>query len=604
MKYFIAKKITPFCSVLLLSACMSNTSYKAKDNLLPENPSQPKFINKGGLTGKVISDKYKEGALVCFDDNKNGFCDITEASEKTYENGAFSFAKAISDKKLNAILIAQVPIAIKQDDGTNKWQQIVLSANQVNKGQSQIISPFTTLVVNEQLYNPFVNESQNDAISYLTATQLLDKSALEGEDFIASNNADNKKDATELVKVYTQAFSLKESDPFFVIANIIDEIVKAKTLTITINALKAQKRLDQSLSLASINKTSSWEKLYEDEVVLGSDFADDVKKVVIFSKWHNKLTVLDSSDIHSAPNVVGNEKFLFVDEPRDGIDANTGASEQDLAQIKVSNDGGTIYSMLTKAEDESKDIGVGVYISDISSVIPNTIFATEKNSAYFYKYEDITDISLSSDNSIFAVSGNDKKIMLFNAGDLSSSTHEIKTNKKVKSIAISENNSVIYAGLSKLRNNSFAIFDIASKSQVGEFPFVEYPTAILQKSENAIFVASNKSNKIFYLDISDKSNIKQIEVLTASAKVKKISFSRNGQYLIAALTTKQVNVFDLSNKSKIAMVRLDDIVVDAFDIGETNIAVVYGTNISYFNLREGGNLSEAEKKAWENEHRK
>ena len=604
----LAKRITPLCSVLILTACVSETKddYRAQNNILPENLSQPEFVDKGGLTGKVITDKYVKGALVCFDDNKNGFCDINEASEKSYENGAFSFTKPISDKKQNSVLIAQIPVTIKSSSGVSELtQKIMLCANQVSSGQSQMITPFTTLVVNEQLYNPYINANKDEAISYLEAIKLMSKSVLEGEDYKATNNTQEIANASHLVKAYTQAFAIKESNPFSAIANVVDKIVKTKKLNINIDLLVPQKRLDQNVSLVDINKKTTWQKHYKDEVILGSGFAKDVKKIVTFSKWHNKLTILDSSDLHSAPSVQDSNKFLYVDEPRDGVDANTGASEQELTQLRISNDGSTIYSMLTKFEDGSKDIGVGVYISDISSsTVPETIFATEKNSAYFYPYKQATDIALSPDSTKFGISGNDKRIVLFDAGNLSSPTHEIQTTKKVKAITISKDNSAIFAGLYKLKKNSFGVFDVTTKSLLGEFLLEEYPTTILQKTDNEVFIASKKSNKIFHLDISDKSNIKKIAMLTASAKVKKLSFSSNGQYLIAALTAKQVNAFDLTNTLKVASMGLDDIVVDAFDIGENNIAIAYGTNVSYFNISENSQLTEAEKQAWETEHRK
>ncbi len=607
----LAKRIVPLCSVLLLSACATETKdeFRAQSNLIPENPGRPDFVDKGGLTGRVITDKYIAGAVVCFDENKNGFCDLSEAREESFENGAFSFSKAISDTKQNTTLIAQISITIPDnsaDSGTST-QKIVLSANQVDSNQPQMITPFTTLVVNEQLYNPYANANQTDAISYLAGTNLVGKPLLEGEDYIASNNATAVANATHLVDAFTQAFSIKESDPFFAIANVVDKVVKTKNLEISLDSLNPQNRLDQNLSLTDLDRTTSWVKLDDDETGMGSRFAKDVKKVVSYSKWHNKLTILDSSNVNVAPIILDSDKFLFVDDIRDAVDANTGASEQELTQLKVTNDGNTIYSMLTKYKDDSKNIGVGAYISDISSsTIPTTIFATESNLSHFYHYEDITDIALSPDNTIFGVSGNDKKIILFDAGNLSSPTHDISSSKRVKSITISQDNSLVFAGLSKKFDNSLGIFSVLTKDLLGEFSLDKHPTVILQINENEIFVASNDDNKIFHLDISDKSNIKQVALLTATEKVKDLSLSNDGQYLISTLSLKQVNAFDLTNTSKVAAITLDDVVVSAFDVNENTIAITYGTNISYFNLIESdsSNLTDIEKQAWENEHRK
>lgn len=609
MKHKFVKKTIPLCSVLILSACMSDTkdSFRAPDNTLPENPIQSEFINKGGLTGKVITDKYIKGARVCFDDNLNGFCDITEASEDSFDNGDFSFSKDISDAKQDSILIAQVPVVIEEADGTEKTQIIVLSSNQVAENKSQTISPFTTLVVNEQLYNPFVNNNQNDAISYLADTNLIDLPALQGGDYIAETNSADLSNATNLLDAFVQAFIIKDSDPFFALANVVDEVVKESNLSVNIDTLNPQVRLDQTLSFVDTNNITTWEKHDEDEISLGSDFAKGSNKAVVFSKWHNKLTILDTSDVNVAPPILDSNTFLFVDAPRDAIDADTGASEQELTQVNVSDDGNTIYSMLAKFENESADIGVGVYMSDISSsVIPNTIFATENNPDNFYPHNTVTDIALSPDNTLFGISGDDKKILLFDAGSLRTVTDEITSTKRVKAIKFSNDNSVVYAGLNQKFNNSFAIFDITTKNLSGEFLLEAFPTAILETNDNKVFVASAESNKIFHLDISDKSNITQVEILTASAKVKKLSISNDGKYLIAALTTKQVNAFDLTNTAKVANVVLEDIVVDAFDTGDNNVAIVYGDNINIFSISEseGGNLTDDEKQAWENEHRK
>lgn len=611
----LVKKLTPLCSVLILSACVAETkdSYRAQNNILPENNIQEAFIEKGGLTGKVITKDYVKGALVCFDKNTNGFCDISEESENTYEGGKFSFAKATSDKYSKAVLIAQVNIAVKASDGKESSQRVVLSAIQVDNG-SQMITPFTTLVVNEQFYNPYASGNKVGALRYLdeklVTPKLLTRPLLEGEDYVKTKNTLGISGAEKLVKSYTQAFSKKQSDPFFAIANVVDEVVKTKSLAVNLSTLKSQSRLDKRLSLEDLNQKTTWDTLDKDETALGAGFAKDVNKVVTFSKWHNKLTLLDTSDADKAATVLANEKFLYVDGERYGVDAETGASAQDLTQIAVSNDASMLYSMLVKYEDESKKLGVGVYLSDISSsTIPATIFATVDSGDNFYAYENITDIALSSDGSKFGLSGDDKKIILFDAGSLRTPTSEITTAKKVKSLTFSKDNSLVFTGLYKKFNTGFGIYDISTKSLLGEFKLDEYPTTMVQKSEHEVFVASSEENKIYHLNIADKKAIKQLAVITTSAKVKKLSLSSDNKYLIAALTAKQVNAFDLNNIDKVATITVgggdDVVVVDAFDVGANKIAVIYGTQLSYFNLTEStGGLSDAEKQTWEKEHRK
>lgn len=631
-------KLSPLYAALILSGCMGNDEYKANSNILPENETSEEavYVARDGLTGKVIARDYVVGAKVCFDANKNGICNSAEASENTFSEGKFSFTQETTEANNGVPLIAEVKV-----DGDISY---VLSSNQVSIDNEQIISPFTTLVLNEQFYNPYLDGSSAEAITYLSTTKsLTSEVVLNGKNYLSPVDAEIKAKAVNLVLAYAQAYALEKTDPFKTIANVVDEVVKNGGFNnITVSSLVAQDRVIHDDGQGAVTKVLKLEnanvkldivRSYKEETSIGATFDSTSNKIIAYSKWHNKLSVLDTSDPTVIPTNSSEDFYLNVpggEHATITVDGVSGVSEQKLDKVVVSDNGSTIYSMVKKADSSSKDKGVGIYSSDISSGVPSREFARETNSKYYYNYPEITDIFLSKDSSKLIASGDDSRILIFNADDLANPV-VIGTDKRPKSIAISDDNAYVFAGVSKNFANppkELSIYNANTKNLVGSWHSTDsdfdYPVNILTKGSGELFVSVDKGNKIYHLNIEDKNNIAEIKTYQASEKIKKISLTEDKKHLIVALQKKQVEVFSLES-DQVKNISFSDNVTAAFNFSKDDneekykLAIITAYPIKddadeevpnsaavrYFDLTylEDTSQSDASKLAWKQEHR-
>ena len=639
--YFIKNipiKLSPLYAALILSGCMSNDEYKANSNILPENEisEEAVYVARDGLTGKVIASDYVVGAKVCFDANKNGICNSAEASENTFSEGRFSFTQEATEANNGVPLIAEVKV-----DGDISY---VLSSNQVSIDNEQIISPFTTLVLNEQFYNPYLDGSSAEAITYLSTTKgLISEAVLNGKNYLSPVDAEIKAKAVNLVLAYTQAYALEKTDPFKTIANVVDEVVKNGGFNnITVSSLVAQDRVIHDNGQGAVTKVLKLEnanvkldivRSYKEETSIGATFDSTSNKIIAYSKWHNKLSILDTSDPTVIPTNSSEDFYLNVpggEHATITVDGVSGVSEQKLDKVVVSDNGSTIYSMVKKAKSSSKDKGVGIYSSDISSVVPSTEFARETDSKYYYNYPEITDIFLSKDSSKLIASGDDSRILIFNADDLANPV-VIDTAKRPKSIAISDDNVYVFAGVSKNFANppkELSIYNANTKNLVGSWHSTDsdfdYPVNILTKGADELFVSVDKGTKIYHLNIADKNNIVEIKTYQASEKIKKLSLTEDKKHLIVALQEKQVEVFSLE-RDQVKNISFSDNITAAFNFSKDDneekykLAIITAYPIKddagedvpnsaavrYFDLTylEDTGKSDASKLAWQQEHR-
>ncbi|NQY22013.1 MAG: hypothetical protein HRT40_12040, partial [Campylobacteraceae bacterium] len=428
----ISKTLLSLSAIIALSACSTNDDYKASNNDI--NEERQVYIDKGGLKGRVILSSYIQNANVCFDKNKNARCDKNEVQEKTSEGGKFSFSKEVSDKNKDNILISEII-----DNGKN----ILLSANQDESNSTElIISGFSTFLVNEQLFNPYVDFDKNKSLSYLLSNvSILSNEYFVNSDYIMNNNDEMIKISENIRKSLILSFNKEK--PFNGIASYIDALSKQESFLLSNIPPSEQKRLDQNFYLKALNLEQSWDKLYEDEKSIGASSSSS--KIISYSKWHNKLTILDVSNTEEKAKILENDKYLDVIGGKDYVDAITGASEQELNKVEISSDGNKIYSLVGKYERDSEDIGVGIYSSSLDPKLTNVQFASKSiSSSDYFNYPRIKDIKLSKDNTILLAGGDDKKIFKFAVNDLSNELLSVSVKYRVKKLEISYDNKYIF----------------------------------------------------------------------------------------------------------------------------------------------------------------
>lgn len=592
------KILLSLCAVMALVGCGPNSDYEAESNIIGENEveeTQEEYVDNGGLSGRVISSIYEQGSKVCFDLNVDGLCNDSEPSVQTYEEGRYSFTSAVTDLYTDEILLAEVKAADIS---------YILSANQSNVSDKTLnITPFTALLVNEQTYNPYTINDKAASISYLTTNLSgMEESILTGDDYISSDNTNVISNASNLVDALTQVYALNTTSPYLGIATVIDEVVSNDSFSVSIDSLNVQENFINNLSLTDDNQSVSWDMLYNDETTLGSSYSSNKNKVVVNSMWNNKLTVLDTSDTTSIATVRDNQQFLYIDGGKDAQDS-TGATEQELEKVLLSSDGNTAYSLMLEAKSSE---GTGIYKTDITSSVPDISYGTVAEGNNYYSDSEITDIALSSDDSILVASSNDKEILIFNTSDLSSPTTIITTSYKARVIEISEDNKYIFVGLYDRSSPSLSIYDATSGELLSELITSETPNHICIKDENELFFSLEDEAMIRNIDITNKSSIVEKDSIATSSSISNLNIlsDDSNDYLISSSST-QVNVYDTSNTSNVATLNLSESVDNAFSINGKKIAIVHDLSMEYFTLEvsQTGTISDEAKTTWSTTHR-
>ncbi len=332
-----------------------------------------------------------------------------------------------------------------------------------------------------------------------------------------------------------------------------------------------------------ISKKVSWEKLHKDETVTGSTVCND--KFVSYSFYHNKLAIVDLSS--SNPNLLENKKFLNVIGDRNNVDGSTGASEQVLTKVELAKDCGLSYSLLTKYKDSSKDIGVGIYKTNMATGIVSDNFAKITKGSDFYNDETIIDIALSEDNTKLLALSKDKEVLIFDAMDLSKAKKVISTEKTPKSGKIDNSGAYVFVGLYKRNKSSLGIYNLETKKLQGEYITIKYaPNMIVQENNNTIFVTSDSENKLYKLDISSKSNITLKDTYEFDNDIKSLAITKDKKYILA-LAGKKLFIIDIKNNTKKLLKEFDKEMDNIFSIENNKVIISYSNNLAYYNLEEG-----------------
>lgn len=591
-----------FAAILALQGC-GGGDYKATSNNVASS-SQSSFIQKDGLSGKVLASNSVQNATVCFDINKNGKCDSGEPSEKTYENGRFSFSAYNTKLSNGAPLVANINAPIVQSSPQNSRSnpnirnvnsKYTLTA--IQKSSNQIISPYTTLINNEILFNPTVQGDEQEAIKYLKATALFNENYLENEDY--SHPTTDNLNAADIVSSFQKSYD--ETKPLESIASVIDEIIKEKKFKIDKTAISAYKRYDNAYLLEQKKEISI-------DTQDGNQRAVGVKanssKTIIHSKWNNRLTILNSSDeskqaVNNYLNGRNGDPFPGVSS---GADSVSGASEKILSKMILTDD--SIYSLVKKDKSKNNNDGLGIYRSSFNgSTVPTLVYGSLSTGVNYYKHSLFTDFSLNHDKTKLIASSSENKIFIFDSKNFSSPI-EVNTNGLVRAIAYSSNNNNYFAGY----NNSINVYD-SNNNIISSFSLKKQIKQILAVSASKILVSFASSKEIKLIDFSNLNDLK-VRTYTTDENVNQMNLSPDKKSFALSLeNSKTINSFLLEDNSVVAKAtvstnKADDYVSDF--VFTTNSKLIAVTDFKAFSFELKGNgkaPTEQEKNDWINKHR-
>lgn len=573
MKYFIS-----ICAAIAIIGCGTNSEYKAQDGGgaksdtpqdTPKEPSSQTYENKGGLTGVVF--KGTTSSKVCFDTNENGKCDANEKSEKVFEGGKFSFEKSVSDENKNQILLAQI------------------SNNEYLSSFSNNITPYTTLVVNENLYNPNADNNTSKSIELLKAK--FKQNLLKGE-------MPPLEEANKLYDVFKKALILQKDDTYGAIANAVDSIYKQNSLDPTITQTKQIKAKDLQGTTLSVSKKDNltWEKFYKDESFMA--YSSNENFTLTSSRWHNSLRIVDKN----SNTLTKNSKFLDITGDRYAVDSSSGASEQILNKA-VMDKNSNIFAILNGHGKNSAN-GLGVY--KVSLNAQDIKYASVPKGESFFELLNANDIA-SFDEKI--VLGYEKGLHVFS----SNLTAPLKSLELGNIKVVSMSKDFIYASLNKRKNNSLEILDhnlnkinsINTNTLANSTSSNIYPSIIASNNEFVCFALrsisdENIANQVYIFRTSDFKLQKQ---LSLSGDVSALNISDDGKFLLANTYDKKLEIFELGNFTKTSQ-SLEKIPHGAFMKNNT-IGVAYESGFSFFEAKQTfSSLTQADKEKWTNDHRK
>lgn len=569
-------------AVIALQGCGGGGGgkYASSSNSVVSN-SQSAFVQKDGLSGTLVANTYIVGANVCFDINSNGSCDTGEPTEKTYDNGKFSFSSYNTNLGKDAMLVANIN------------DEYVLTA--IQKSSNQVISPFTTITSNEVLYNPFANAKEADSVTDLLAeSAIFNKSYLEGQDYLNSNSNVVNIDANNLVASLKKAYSVDKTKPLEGIATVVDEVIKNDNYSVNVAALATHKRYDSSYLLQTTNTTLDIDSQDGNQRAVGAKASSD--RTVVHSKWNNRLTIINSS----------NQSKLNVNNYLDGANGDTqsGPSEKILSKMIITNNNSDVYSLAKKDKASNTDDGLGIYHSSFSSsTVPTLKYASlSVGDNNYYKHNSFTDFALSNDKSRIIASSDLSKVFIFNSSDFSSPLLELNTANAAKAVAYSSDDNHYFVSF----NNSINVYAASTNSLVSSFLLNKQIKQIITVNANEILVAFDSSNEINLLDISNLNSLSVKRTFTADSNVNKLDLSFDKKSFAVSLeNSKTVNSFLVDNNTAVARTNLLNNVNDFVFTTNSKLIAVTDFKAYYLDLKgDGVAPTTSEKNTWRTTHRR
>ncbi|MBL4765749.1 MAG: hypothetical protein JKX67_10835 [Colwellia sp.] len=623
----------------LLSAC-EDKDYQAKDcstgtecgaessftEPAPEpEPAPTDYEEKSGVTGKVIGNEYWVNATVCFDNNNNAVCDVSEPQTLTYEDGKYSFEAS----DIAASISSKATLLVVKNTAQDA-QNIVLyaptPATSSQKGTN--ITVFTTLVQNETSYNPYTLANATAAQESLRIGSgefsFGNNSLLAGQDYL-ENSVDDAmlSQVTAIIDSLTQAQLLAPTQRYKAVAAMVDSMYQLSSYTAEIEMadVAAQDIAASAAELTLSSPSVSWDLGYSEEV--SADLHVQGDYAVVGSKWHNRLIVVNlAQDIPTTLSF--NDFAASPDIARDDIDGYTGASEQNLANVRLTP-ASSVQSVLVAVEkytktgsQESADLGVGLYRANFAdpSAIPFVRFAMITAGRDFYPFADLNAMTLSGDGNRVALSGGDKRMTILKSDDFSL-VKEFSATSKYRAVLLNNDGTIVYTSLSA--PDRMEVHDVATGDKLTTLSTgTEYPKKFkLFNNESSIAWYLGLSNILSVYDVTTP----QVEPallyeLSAQANITSFDISPDGKLAVIGSSGSLI-VYQITDNvpnmltSYVIEEQVDSVStplkVSSVVFTDNNRALIATKNalqtLDVVLGAEPSKWSDAQKQAWFDEHR-
>lgn len=457
---------------------------------------------------KRADDIVEKNSLVCVDVNQNARCDAAEVTEEvvTWTGGDIETILASTD----------LPLAYEGEDG-----QIFTAP-----AGSSIVSPTTTLLANEHIYNQVITSKTHEAIIDYIAEKLggeLSDTHKAGY-ATAIKNALNNHAASDryavIAAVTNKFFTLAVSriDDIKSISVTADEISQAHLPSLVqLNISEAiNKNVDAQITA---QETAGW--IDAKDASMRSLSASN-GRVIGGSHYHNSLSVLDLATgelIHSPVSV--------VTDAGHGVDAKSGASENYLRDAELNSDASYAYVNIPpkKSSSTKRDRSTyGFYKAkievdgSIATTTDGTVIAIDERVSTRL-IEIVNAFAVSSDDSHVALYDNEGYLTVYDANlENPGSSEELD----IETFAISAD--TVFT-VTKRKNNAdetvggdinlLAIDSLASNSVI-QLDFV--PAELLLNDDGTRLVAFNHGH-----DNSGEMDIALINLLTADVNAASVT---------------------------------------------------------------------------------
>jgi len=553
----------------LLSAC-EDSDYKAEDcstatscssesTFKKVEPEQTGYQEKDGVTGKVLGTEYWQNAVVCFDNNRNALCDSSEPSTVTFEGGKYSFKAS----DIIASISSKAPLLARKDIKQNSNGIALYAPTPINSSDKNInITVFTTLVYSETQFNPYTLANTTTAQESLEmgvdGFTFGNDVLLSGQDYIKVGVDDAMfEQIGDISTSLNQAQLIAPTDTYKAVAAMLDSMYQLNTYTtsISLDSINTQNIQESEVDITLSTPHIEWKLGYKEEENTDLNVQGDY--AVIGSKWHNRLIVLNLAQ--EIPTTLSlNDFAASPDVERDNIDGFTGASEQSLANIRITPPS-SVQSILVGVEkknkggsEESADSGVGLYRANFSnpSEIPFQRFAGVSEGQDFYSFPDLNGMALSSDGSRVALSGGNKKMVVLQADDFSV-LKEFSSNSKYRAVTLNNDGTLAYVSLSA--PDRMEILDVTTGNKLTSLSTgTEYPKKfkLLQGSGlTKIAWYLGKSNVLSIYNVTESSvEPVLLHTLPAQSNITSFDISPDGKLVIIGSSGSLV-VYSIENNT-------------------------------------------------------
>jgi len=553
----------------LLSAC-EDSDYKAEDcstatscssesTFKKVEPEQTGYQEKDGVTGKVLGTEYWQNAVVCFDNNRNALCDSSEPSTVTFEGGKYSFKAS----DIIASISSKAPLLARKDIKQNSNGIALYAPTPINSTDKNInITVFTTLVYSETQFNPYTLANTTTAQESLEmgvdGFTFGNDVLLSGQDYIKVGVDDAMfEQIGDISTSLNQAQLIAPTDTYKAVAAMLDSMYQLNTYTtsISLDSINTQNIQESEVDITLSTPHIEWKLGYKEEENTDLNVQGDY--AVIGSKWHNRLIVLNLAQ--EIPTTLSlNDFAASPDVERDNIDGFTGASEQSLANIRITPPS-SVQSILVGVEkknkggsEESADSGVGLYRANFSnpSEIPFQRFAGVSEGQDFYSFPDLNGMALSSDGSRVALSGGNKKMVVLQADDFSV-LKEFSSNSKYRAVTLNNDGTLAYVSLSA--PDRMEILDVTTGNKLTSLSTgTEYPKKFKLLQGNGLTKIAwylGKSNVLSIYNVTESSvEPVLLHTLPAQSNITSFDISPDGKLVIIGSSGSLV-VYSIENNT-------------------------------------------------------